>query len=106
MVRPAGWSSCGSSPTVLPSRRGRDIIGRQLGVTFESKLTRLGMIAKHMDVTARLNPVDALEHVITGRIAGAGWHARLIHRRQIGKRHRHAEQGIEGSITGKGEIPL
>ena len=39
MVRPAGWSSCGSSPTVLPSRRGRDIIGRQLGVTFESELT-------------------------------------------------------------------
>ena len=22
MVRPAGWSGCGSSPTVLPSRRG------------------------------------------------------------------------------------
>ena len=38
MVRPAGWSVCGSSPTVLPSRRG-GIIGRQKGVTFESKLT-------------------------------------------------------------------
>ena len=38
MVRPAGWSDCGSSPTVLPSRKG-GIIGRQKGVTFESKLT-------------------------------------------------------------------
>ena len=38
MVRPAGWFGCGSSPTVLPSRRGA-IIGRQKGVTFESKLT-------------------------------------------------------------------
>ena len=33
-----GWSGCGSSPTVLPSRRGI-IIGRQKSVTFESKLT-------------------------------------------------------------------
>ena len=40
MVRPAGWSGCGSSPTVLPSRRG-GIIGRQEGVAFESKLTLL-----------------------------------------------------------------
>ena len=39
MVRPAGWSGCGSSPPVLPSRRGA-IIGRQKGITFESKLTR------------------------------------------------------------------
>ena len=39
MVRPAGWSGCGSSPTVLPSRRGGAMIGRQKGVTFESKLT-------------------------------------------------------------------
>ena len=38
MVRPAGWSGCGSSPTVLPSRRG-GIIGRLKGATFESKLT-------------------------------------------------------------------
>ena len=38
MVRPASWSGCGSSPTVLPSRRG-GIIGRQIRVTFESKLT-------------------------------------------------------------------
>ena len=38
MVRPAGWSGCGSSPTVLPSRRGA-IIGRQKGIIFESKLT-------------------------------------------------------------------
>ena len=40
MVRPAGWSGCGSSPAVLPSRRG-GIIGRQNGVTFKSNLTRL-----------------------------------------------------------------
>ena len=37
MVRPAGWSGCGSSPTVFPSHRG-GIIGRENGVTFESKL--------------------------------------------------------------------
>ena len=40
MVRPAGWSGGGASPPVLPSRRGC-IIGRQMGVTFESKLTRV-----------------------------------------------------------------
>ena len=40
MVRPAGWSGCGSSPTVLASRRGGVIIGRNKEVTFESKLTR------------------------------------------------------------------
>ena len=39
MVRPAGWSGCGSSPTVFPSRRGGVIIGLKIGVTFESKLT-------------------------------------------------------------------
>ena len=38
MVRRVGWSGCGSSPTVLPSRIGI-IIGRQPVVTFESKLT-------------------------------------------------------------------
>ena len=38
MVRPAGWSGGGASPPVLPSRRG-GIIGRQIGVTFKSKLT-------------------------------------------------------------------
>ena len=38
MVRPTGWSGCGSSPTVLPSRR-RVIIGRKNGIAFESKLT-------------------------------------------------------------------
>ena len=37
MVRPAGWSGCGSSPTVLASRRGGVIIGRKKEVTFESK---------------------------------------------------------------------
>ena len=37
MVRRVGWSGCGSSPTVLPSRMGV-IIGRKK-VTFESKLT-------------------------------------------------------------------
>ena len=44
MVRPAGWSGCGSSPTVLPSRRG-GIIGRLKGATFESKLTAPGMFS-------------------------------------------------------------
>ena len=38
MVRPEGWSGCGSSPTVLLSCRGV-IIGRKNRVTFESKLT-------------------------------------------------------------------
>ena len=56
MVRPAGWSSCGSSPTVLPSRRGRDIIGRQLGVTFESKLTVW-------------KPSNDLEHALSGPVS-------------------------------------
>ena len=37
MVRPAGWSGCGSYPTVLSSRSGV-IIARQKGVTFENKL--------------------------------------------------------------------
>ena len=27
MVRPAGWSGCGSSPTVLPSRRRGSLLG-------------------------------------------------------------------------------
>ena len=40
MVRRVGWSGCGSSPTVLPSRMGV-IIGWKKGVTFESKLTTL-----------------------------------------------------------------
>ena len=40
MVRLAGWSGCGFSPTVLPSRR-RVIIGQQKRVAFESKLTLL-----------------------------------------------------------------
>ena len=38
MVRPAGWSGCGSSPTVLPSRRGGHYWAAK-GVIFESKLT-------------------------------------------------------------------
>ena len=42
MVRPAGWSGCGSSPTVFPSRRGGIIIGRLKGAAFESKLTSWG----------------------------------------------------------------
>ena len=29
MFRPAGWSGCGSSPTVLPSRRG--VLGGKRG---------------------------------------------------------------------------
>ena len=34
------------------------------------RIQRLGMIAKHMDVTARLNPVDALENVIVRAYRG------------------------------------
>ena len=38
MVRPAGWSGGGSSPPVLPSRKGV-IIGRHKWVTFKITLT-------------------------------------------------------------------
>ena len=31
MVRPASWSGCGSSPTVLPSRRGGALLGGKYG---------------------------------------------------------------------------
>ena len=56
MVRPAGWSGCGSSPTVLPSRRGA-IIGRQKGVTFESKLTIIIAVRYRYEVQAVLQEV-------------------------------------------------
>ena len=55
MVRRVGWSSCGSSPTVLPSRMGV-IIGRQKGVTFEGKLTVLIGIQGSPTFSAHFGP--------------------------------------------------
>ena len=63
MVRRVGWSGCGSSPTVLPSRMGV-IIGWQNGVTFESKLTYRGpklkeAIGSRWTVQTIMRPKDA-----------------------------------------------
>ena len=49
MVRRVGWSGCGSSPTVLPSRMGV-IIERQKRVTFESKLTACALAMKNREL--------------------------------------------------------
>ena len=35
MVRPAGWSGCGSSPTVLPSRKGGSLLGGKRGTLLK-----------------------------------------------------------------------
>ena len=35
MVRPAGRSGCGSSPTVLPSRRGGALLGGRKGLLLK-----------------------------------------------------------------------
>ena len=35
MVRPAGWSGCGSTPTVLPSRRGGSLLKVNLQLVMQ-----------------------------------------------------------------------
>ena len=80
LVRPAGWSGCGSSPTVLPSQRGGVILGGKRGVTFESKLTRGAAQAAYLQTDKVLDSqLDLLFQPVLANVEGyADFHYSVI----------------------------
>ena len=71
MVRPAGWSGCGSSPTVLPSRRGA-LLGGKRGSLLKVNLQFMQTVELFPVFRfLRQQPVHQRDHLFQARLQPA-----------------------------------